>query len=95
MLGGSIAARVETITFDVEPDSLDLVVGATLASTNELDEEVEVVKSAFIYFVKESTCSIQWAFYVTNQRQGLKHVAFDPTLPSRIYGIIVRVDFGQ
>ena len=82
MLGGTDAASIETITFDVEPNKLDLIVGATLQNLSTVTE------TALIYFVQESSCSIQWAFHLSESEKGLTNVAFDPTLPTRIYGII-------
>ena len=82
VLGGSQSSAiiVLSMTFDVEPNSLDMVVGATI--------EIEELESAFIYFIQEATCSVKWSFHDRALEKGVQSVAFDPSLPTRIYGVM-------
>ena len=76
--------EVNEITFDVHPETLDIVVAGEAAIN---DGSKTPVDSSFIYFVSESSCQVEWIFFVTDLSKGIYHVAFDPTNPTKIYGI--------
>ena len=84
VLGGSQIKSIDvrSITFDVEPNSLDMVVGG------ELFIDKITTPSAFIYFIQEATCSVKWSFHDRALEKGVQSVAFDPSLPTRIYGVM-------
>jgi len=70
---------VSSVAVDVDPLTNDLVVAA----------EVTVVKDAsgIIYFVQESTCSVQWVFFTREEFEAPSHIGFDPHTPARIVGL--------
>ena len=72
---------VATLSFDVKLSSNDLVVGGRAIIQN-------LVKG-FLYYVSESTCSIQWLHMEEEQADlGVTSVAFDPNTQTRIVAIV-------
>jgi len=70
---------VTEVFFDVDPYTNDVVVASRVT--------VNTSKKDVIYFVKESSCSVQWVFESPNGMEGILYIAFDPLSTDRIYGL--------
>ena len=91
VLGGSQSSSISVLSmaYDVEPNSLDMVVGGELGVLSMAKGSYEITAiSAFIYFIQEATCSVKWTFQIESLNVGVHSVAFDPSLPTRIYGVM-------
>lgn len=80
------------MAFDVEADTNDILVGGLVNMyINPLEQsyvgDYKIAKG-FIYYMSDSTCSIEWVHFEEGADLGVTSVAFDPHQNNRVVALV-------